>query len=278
MILSKEEIVLPESKEKFIESGWGKDVRDGTIVNKIIYESDGLEVNGYLAYPKNIKGKLPLIIWNRGGYRKDGRIDEFIARGMFGEIASWGYFVLASQYREEEEFGGEDVNDILNLIPLCGEIEFCDSDLIGMEGWSRGGMMTYRVLASTDKIKCAVIISGLADLYRSMENISELKSVYEKYFGRIDDSEFGIKMTERSAVNFAGKISKNTDILLIHGTNDNRVSHTDSEDMYKLLKKNGVRCELKLLAGGDHYLKKYRTEAVELRKNWFAKYLKKSDK
>jgi len=276
MILSREEIILDESKSRFIESGWGNEVSDGTTVNKILYESDGLEVEGYLAYPKDVKGKkLPLIIWNRGGYRKDGRIDEFIARGMFGEIASWGYMVLASQYREEEEFGGEDVNDVLNLIPLSEEIDFCDTELIGMEGWSRGGMMTYRVLASTDKIKCAVIISGLADLYRSMENRPELKPVYEYYFGSENESGFDKQMKERSAVNFAEKIDKETDILLIHGTDDNRVPHDDSVEMHKLLKKENIHCELKLIENGDHYLKKFRNETVSLRKNWFSKYLKK---
>ena len=203
MILFKEEIILPKDKIRFIESGWGKEVCENTIVNKIVYESDGLEVNGYLAYPENVKDKkLPLIIWNRGGYRKDGRIDEFIARGMFGEIASWGYVVLASQYREEEQFGGDDVNDILNLIPLSKEIDFCDPDLIGMEGWSRGGMMTYRVLTLTDKIKCAVIISGLADLYRSIENRSDLRSVYEYYFENEKDTDFDKNMKKRSAVFF----------------------------------------------------------------------------
>ena len=275
MILSKEEIVLDESKSRFIESGWGKDVSEGTTVNKIIYESDGLEVEGYLAYPKDIEGiKLPLIIWNRGGYRKDGRIDEFIAKGMFGEIASWGYVVLASQYREEEEFGGEDVNDVLNLIPLSEEIDFCDNELIGMEGWSRGGMMTYKVLTLTDKIKCAVIISGLSDLYRSMDNRPKLKSVYENYFGNENESNFQKQMKERSAVNFAEKINKKTDILLIHGTDDNSVPHKDSLDMYELLKKENVHCELKLFDEGDHYLKKHRKETVTLRKNWFSKYLR----
>ncbi|HMQ68878.1 MAG TPA: prolyl oligopeptidase family serine peptidase [Ignavibacteria bacterium] len=275
MIISEEEIILDEKKNRFIESGWGKEVRYDTTVNKIIYESDGLKINGYLAYPKVISSKLPLIIWNRGGYRKDGRIDEFIARGMFGEIASWGYVVLASQYREEEQFGGEDVNDVLNLIALSDEIEFCDPELTGMEGWSRGGMMTYKVLTLTDKIKCAVIISGLSDLNRSMENRPELKPVYEYYFGDDNETVFNTQMNERSAVNFAEKINKDTDILLIHGTDDNRVPHDDSEEMYKLLKKNGVHCELKLLSGGDHYLKSYRAETVKLRKDWFGKYLKK---
>lgn len=274
MILFKEEIILPKDKIRFIESGWGKEVSENTTVNKIVYESDGLEVKGYLGYPKDIKGKLPVIIWNRGGYRKDGRIDEFIARGMFGEIASWGYVVLASQYREEEEFGGEDVNDVLNLIPLSKEIEFCDSELIGIEGWSRGGMMTYKVLTLTDKIKCAVIISGLSDLYRSMENRPKLKPVYEYYFGNENESGFDKQMKERSAVNFADKINKDTDILLIHGTDDNSVPHDDSVEMYELLRKENVHCELKSIEGGDHFLKKHRKETVKLRKNWFNKYLR----
>ncbi len=67
--------------------------------------------------------------------------------------------MLASQYREADEFGGEDVNDVLNLIPLADTISFCDSSKIGMEGWSRGGMMAYQVLTQSDRINCSVIIS-----------------------------------------------------------------------------------------------------------------------
>ncbi|MBK8553789.1 MAG: prolyl oligopeptidase family serine peptidase [Ignavibacteria bacterium] len=82
------------------------------------------------------------------------------------------------------------------------------------------------------------------------------------------------KKKERSAVYFADKISRDTGILLIHGTADDKVSHQDSVDMYELLKKNGVKCELKLIEGGDHYLKKDRKETVKLRREWFDKYLK----
>ncbi len=68
-----------------------------------------------------------MIIWNSGGNRKEGLIDDFLAQGIYGEIASWGYVVLASQYREEDEFGGKDVNDVLNLVPIADGISFCDS-------------------------------------------------------------------------------------------------------------------------------------------------------
>lgn len=43
--------------------------------------------------------KLPCIIWNRGGTKERGLIDNFTAKGMFGQLASWGFVVFASMYR-----------------------------------------------------------------------------------------------------------------------------------------------------------------------------------
>ena len=274
MTFEEEEIILNDSQEKFIESGWGNEVLNDTIVKKITYTSDGYKVNGYFAHPVNTGIKYPLLIWNRGGSKKDGMIDKFLARGIFGEMASWGYVVLASQYRKEDEFGGKDVNDILNLFPIAEEISFCDKNKIGMEGWSRGGMMAYRILSMTDKIKCAVIISGLADLFRSEKNNEDLAEIYFKLFGTEDEGEYINRKKIRSAVHFADKINKDTKLLLIHGTADDKVSHEDSEDMYELLKKSGVHCELKLIDNGDHYLKSHREEVAKLRKEWFDRYLK----
>jgi len=274
MIFSEEAFDLSEIQKKMIRSGWGSEVIDNTEVKKIVYDSDGLKVQGYLAYPKNNSRQIPLIIWNRGGNSKDGKIDDFLAYGMFGEIASWGYVVLASNYREEDEFGGREINDILNLVPLADEIAFCESSRIGMEGWSRGGMMTYKVLTLTDRIKCAVIISGLADLFRTEENRSDLVIVYKKLFGTEDKNEFEKRKKERSAVYFADRINKLTNILLVHGKADEKISYFDSVDMFEKLKYNGINCELKLIEDGDHYLRKMRKEVVQLRKDWFEKYLK----
>src|SRR5690606_18406189 len=211
---------------------------------------------------------------NRGGNHKAGLIDEFLAQGMYGEIASWGYVVLASQYRKDEEFGGSDVDDILNLFPVAESLEYCDADNIGMEGWSRGGMMAYKVLTKTDRIKCAVIISGLADLTRNEAMRNDLKDIYKILFGAETDEEFEQRKKERSAVYFYKDINKSTDILLIHGTGDTKISHEDSIDMYEKLKSEGINCELVLIEGGDHYLKKDKPKVAKLRKEWFDKYLK----
>ncbi len=274
MILSENELELSDTQIKLIGNGWGNEVLKEVSAKRITYEAGKSEVKGYLVFPKNTEKKYPLIIWNRGGNGKDGMLDDFLAQGILGEIASWGYVVLASQYREDDEFGGTDVDDVLALIPLAKSISFCDTNKIGMEGWSRGGMMTYLVLSRTVKIKCSVIISGLADLFRSEEIRSDLANVYGKLFGSGNEELFKQRKKERSAVHFADKISKKTKILLIHGTSDKKVSYNDSEDMYKLLQENGVKCELKLIEGGDHYLRKNRKEVLQLRKNWFEKYLK----
>lgn len=277
MIISEEEIILSEYQNGLLISGWGKNVYENTLLKKIYYESSGVKVQGYLSYPtypNQTDKKYPLIIWNRGGNRDEGRIDDFIARGIFGEIASWGYVVLASNYREEDEFGGADIEDVLNLIGISRDFEFCDAEIIGMEGWSRGGMMTYLALSRTDKIKCAVIISGMSDLFRSEQQKNDLAEVYARLFGIEDENEFIQRKKQRSAVLFAEKINKKTNILLIHGTADKKISYLDSVDMHEKLLEQGINCKLELIDGGDHYLKKFRALTSDLRKSWFETYLK----
>ncbi len=64
-----------------------------------------------------------------------------------------------------EEFGGADVDDVLNLIPLLGSFPQADTSRIGMYGRSRGGMMTYIALTKTDRIAAAIVDAGEANLF-----------------------------------------------------------------------------------------------------------------
>ena len=273
MLISKEPVELSEKNLQFIRSGWGEVVTENTNVWKIVYKSGDAKVNGYFAVPKDTHEKLPLIIWNRGGAKKAGAIDEFLARGMYGEIASWGYSVLATQYRKDEQFGGKDLDDVLNLFELAKEFDECDESRIGMEGWSRGGMMTYLTLTKTDKLKCAVIISGLADVVRNEKTVPEMSDAYKKLFGSDDEEEFVKSMEQRSAVNFYDKINKDTPVLLIHGTSDKKVSYNDSKEMYEKLKSNCNEVKLITIQDGDHFLKESRREVAGYRRSWYEKYL-----
>lgn len=279
-ILSREIISLPEQQNKMIISGWGADVLDKTTVEKITYLSDGLKVKGYIAYPNDNSKTYPCIIWCRGGYGNAGAIDKFTARGMFGQLASWGYCVFASQYRGNDgseghdDFGGDDVNDILNLIPLADEIPQANKNVWGIEGWSRGGMMTYLTLTRTNIFKAAIVLGGIANLRCNAEESKFMRRLYEHSLGNFTNEEFKKRCEERSIINFPEKLSRQTPLLIIHGNADERVLPHDSIDLsYTLLELN-FPFRLVMLEGGDHFLKSHRQEVDEMRRKWFDRFLK----
>ena len=280
LILEREVIELNNSQKRMIESGWGADIMSSTVVEKITYLSDGLKVKGYIAYPVNQSKKYPCIIWNRGGIANKGAIDSFTARGLFGQIASWGYVVLASQYRGnaggegKDEFGGEDVNDVINLLPLADELKFADSEKWAIEGWSRGGMMAYLTLTKNHNFKCAVVLGGIANLRCNSDESPFMRRLYEVTMGKYAEEEFKKKCESRSIVNFSEKLSKTTPLLILHGTEDKRVLPHDSLDLSYHLIKYKIPFRLVMLEGGDHFMRKHRKEVDKMRRMWYEKYLK----
>ena len=279
-ILERKGIELKELQIKMLASSWGKDSIDGTVVESITYISDGLKVKSYVAYPADTSKKYPCVIWNRGGIGEKGVIDSYTARGLFGQIASWGYVVFASQYRGnaggegKDEFGGDDVNDVLNLIPLADGLEFADTKKWGIEGWSRGGMMTYLTLTKTKLFSCAIVTGGIANLRCNSEESKFMRRLYEVTLGTYSEDEFNNKCESRSIINFPEKLSKNTPLLILHGTDDKRVLPHDSLDLSYQLLKHKIPYRLVMLEGGDHFMRKHRKEVDEMRKSWFGKYLK----
>lgn len=278
-IIDSEEVKLSESQQKMIISGWGSGVIEKTIVEKITYESDGLKVKGYIAYPKDDTHKYPCVIWCRGGIGNAGVIDKFTARGIYGQLASWGYCVFASQYRGNDggegsdEFGGDDVKDVLNLIPLAEEIPQANKDIWGIEGWSRGGMMTYLTLTRSDIFKAAVVLGGIANLRCNSDESRFMRRLYEHTIGKYGDKEFFERCESRSIITFSEKLNKTTPILIIHGNEDDRVLPHDSIDLsFKLLDLK-IPFRLVMLEGGDHFMKKHRKEVDDMRKTWYEKYL-----
>lgn len=279
-ILTREIISLSPQQQKMTVSGWGKDTMDKSIVEKITYLSDGLKVSGYIAYPEGEQKKYPCLIWCRGGIGNAGAVDKFTARGIFGQLASWGYCVFASQYRGNDggeghdDFGGDDVNDVINLIPLADEIPQANKNIWGIEGWSRGGMMTYLTLTKTNIFKAAIVLGGIANLHCNSDESIFMRRLYEQTLGRYKEIEFKNKCKTRSIINFADQLPKTTPLLIIHGNEDRRVLPHDSLDLsYKLLDLN-IPYRLVMLEGGDHFLKSHRKEVNDMRKNWFETYLK----
>ncbi|HBS12907.1 MAG TPA: hypothetical protein DEO36_10275 [Flavobacteriaceae bacterium] len=256
---------------------------NGVTIEKITYESDGLKVKGYLVQPKN-KENHPCIIYNRGGNKEFGKLSTKKAVFILAKVASWGYVVAASQYRGndggegKEEFGGKDVNDVLNLIPLFDNLKTTDTTKMGIYGWSRGGMMTYLALTKTNKFKAAIVGGGLSDLRLWIRTRKDtIESVYYKNIPNYTENK-SKSINDRSAISQVENISKTTPILMVHGTADWRVVPEMALDLSKEFIANKIPHRLVLFEGGNHGLTEFRVEVDVLVKQWFDNYLKKDKK
>jgi dipeptidyl aminopeptidase/acylaminoacyl peptidase len=276
-IIHREEISLGETQTRMVVSGWGEGVIQNTVVEKITYLSDNLKVKGYLAYPAELPSgkKMPLIIWNRGGYGDKGAIDRFTARGMFGQLAEWGYAVLASQYRGndggegKEQLGGSDLNDIKNLFPVAEELKFIDTSNAAVEGWSRGGMMSFLLLKEKYDFRCALFSGAISNLMEIAESNKKLKSYYRDIIG---EDNFDDALKKRSAIYFV-KDLPDIPYLIMHGGSDDMVPVQQSVKLAEKLSEEKRKYRLVIFEEGDHFLKNHRKEVDQLRKMWFEKYL-----
>lgn len=291
-LLLKKELFTDYSKLPFYskiteeikgETTWKENYKflDSISIFKIQYLSDGLKVNGFMIQP-NKDEKVPCIIFNRGGNRDFGSLTIHTALRL-GKLAKEGYVIIASQYRGnegsegKEEFGGNDVNDVLALIDVLDEVEIADTKKIGMYGWSRGGMMTYIALTKTDKIKVAVVGGAPSSQYESIKDrpemepqvLAELIPNYEK--NRIAE------LDKRSPIKWANQFSKKVPILMLHGTSDWRVKPQQSLNMAQEFTKYRIPYRLIMFEGGDHGISEFKEEVEKSVLHWFNRYLKNGE-
>lgn len=250
-----------------------------TKVQRITYLSDGLKVKGYLIEP-TAPGPHPCIIFNRGGNRDFGMITDGLLLRYLVPMASWGYVVVASQYRGvdggegHEEFGGADVNDVLNLLPLLAQVPSADTTRVGMVGGSRGGLMTYLALTRTTRIKAAVVLAGMADAFRSVAERPEMgTNVMAELIPGYATNRDSVLAT-RSPVRWADRLCPTTPIMLLHGTADWRVSPLDALDMADALYAAKHPFRLLMLEGGDHGLREYRSEVDRATREFLDAYVR----
>jgi dipeptidyl aminopeptidase/acylaminoacyl peptidase len=253
--------------------------REDIVVLSITYLSDGLEVKGYLVIPAG-GGTYPCVIFNHGGNRELGTITDQQAVQSLGNYASWGYVVVASQYRGnaggegQEEFGGADVNDVLSLIPLLEALPWADAARIGMIGWSRGGMMTYLVLTRTNRISAAIVGAGIVDLEASLEQRPAMESgVYAELIPNYAENREQA-LQARSAIHWPERLFKSTPILLLHGSADWRVHPSQALRMAQVLFDSEHPFRFVLFEGGDHGLSNFQEEVDQLMRDWLDRYVR----
>jgi len=274
------------------------------IVEKIEYESEGYKITGLLAQP-NISGKLPLIIYNHGGFSGLTEID----RDSIYELAEKGYIVLASTYRGEKGIAGQsegevgflegEVTDVLNLLECGKRLPQVKRDKIGMLGGSHGGGITLLAIERTRELSCALVFSAPANMLNqrtremvegwikdpsrqemmlslfitreAMGKMSELlKGVAE---GTLPLNECRRQLLIRSPLYFVPHIS--CPLLFFYGGKDPVVSVEDAKSLVEKLSKLGKTFEYKIYPQQGHgIVGKDRREVEKMIDKFLDKYMK----
>ncbi len=224
------------------------------------YPSDGLNVKGYLSLPGNLQRPIPLIILLRGGAGLFGLPHP----GIFS--AQEGYAVVSTTYRGgvsegRDEYGGDDVNDVVNLfnyLPVLEQIfqiSFHPNNKY-MVGYSRGGMELFLTLGRypeiQQRIKKVASITGQLNLTNTIQARPYLRKYYEDNFGLVEnDKEWFVK---RQPITYASRISKFLPIMIAQGSEDKRICLSEGYDLLQTFHDLGHLITYVEVEGGDHVL------------------------
>jgi dipeptidyl aminopeptidase/acylaminoacyl peptidase len=217
-----------------------------------------------------MRNKTKVLMCLRGGSNDFGAIKTgffFNKQTYFSWFSLSTYITITTQHRGTsgctgtDEFGGKDLDDIRYLYKILQKLPFCDTEHIGIFGWSRGAQMVYQLLKTERWIKSAVCIAGPTDHIRMVRDAfrPEWKKHLEKlYGGSISETK------KRSALYWAYKMNP-VPLLIMHGTSDDRANVQDSIDLHALLPHSTLR----LFKGDDHSLTHNFNKARLATMKWF---------
>ena len=207
-----------------------------------ITTEEGVDLNAYLIKPANFdpNKEYPLFMYLYGGPGSQQAVNSW--RGMnywwFQMLAQQGYVIACVDNRgtggKGEEFkkmtyqqlGHYETIDQINAAKYFGNLDYIDSNRIGIFGWSYGGYMSSLcLLKGNDVFKAAIAVAPVT-------NWKWYDSIYtERYMRTYAENEAGFK--DNSPVNFADRLVGN--YLLVHGLADDNVHYQHTAEMTRAM-------------------------------------------
>lgn len=237
------------------------------------YVVDGVEIGGFSAKPKQgTGGTLPVIIYNHGGTGESSAVTFGQMLEEIFPLALQGFFVVGSQYRQQDEFGGKDVEDVLALFDILDRRADVSKDRIGMIGWSRGGIMTMLVASRSSRLRAIALGGTPTDLLKGLESRPDMEKVFKE---RIPNyaAERQEALEKRSPLVLLDSVSPNLPILILHGSADVRAPAWHALALASKLQKLGRSYGMVIYPNGDHGLTNFRPEVRQELGRWFQTYL-----
>lgn len=208
----------------------------------VYFTNNGTNLYAYISVPnKVLSEKVPYscIVYNRGGNPNFGSLT---ASEVSGYALGFNSVAVAVEIRGEFpntgkfENGDAEASDVQKLIDICECFSFIDMDRLYMIGFSNGGLRTYMIIRNDERIKKAVILSGIADLKRLWECRDDMHDLLIEWTGGTPTSK-PEEYEKRSAVYWADELK--CPVLIIHSKLDPRASYEEATKMVAALEAAG---------------------------------------
>ena len=250
---------------------------------------DGKELRGALLLPPGYQKnrKYPLLVWAYGGANLSEQIHEFGFTGL-GQpfnlqlFSTRGYVVLAP---DSPQHLGTPMLDLLKTI-LPGidhvvDMGIADPARIGVLGQSYGGYSVMSLLVLTSRFKAAVAVDGFADLLGAYGQLNADGTAYAASREQGQEQMGGTpwqyrdRYVENSPIFYLDRVE--TPLLLVHGTDDEWVHPSLSDEVFVGLRRLGREVTYAKYPGEGHtpdiWTAKDQLDVSNRILDWFARYL-----
>jgi len=217
---------------------------------------DGMMIYGYVSLPAAYSGgPFPMVVLVHGGpYARDK--NEFNPWVQF--LTNRGYIVFQVNFRGSTGYGDAYwksgyrqwglamQDDILDGVKILIDSGMADAKRICIMGASYGGYAALMGAAkNSDMFRCSISIAGISDLNKLMIQKGN-------YLNRVLIGDDSLERRAGSPITYAADIE--CPVLLAHGTKDNTVYFSQSDDMYNALKKADKDVTFLKLKDETHHL------------------------
>ena len=252
-------------------------------LERFTYRSfDGVRIEGGLLTPRTraAGARVPLIVMIHGG-PTSAWSDTFdpwgqllVARGyavFYPNIrgsTGYGWKFLASN---RGDWGGGDFKDLMVGVDTLIGRGIADPERLGIGGWSYGGYMASWAITQTTRFKAAITGAGMSDL--AVEYGTEAGPQYDEWFyGLPWEKPEGFRKS--SPLTYITRVK--TPTLILQGDADITDPISQSQILYRPLKRMGVPTELVIYPGAGHGLReeKHLTDRLERVIEWFGRWIK----
>jgi dipeptidyl aminopeptidase/acylaminoacyl peptidase len=255
------------------------------VPEQVIFKAaDGTEIHGQLFKPKNASGKLPALVFMHGGPMRQMLLGWHYlyyyhnSYAMNQYLASRGYMVLSVNYRSGIGYGrafrlaqhrgargASEYQDVVAGAKYLHERDDVDRKRVGLWGGSYGGYLTALGLArNSDIFAAGVDFHGVHDW---SVNVAGLRVP--------TDTVDRVRLARESSP-IASVDKWKSPVLLIHGDDDRNVEFSQTVNLVRRLRQNGVYFEQLIFPDEIHDFLRHQSwlRAYHAGAEFFDKHLK----